>query len=173
MAAVVGCSTAPPAVDGSVGDAAISYVGALSLGEGERGFAAIEPGRTLLLARGCQGSQHVWITLRLRDLEPRGPIVRLELRRVRDDLVISAPLQLRLSFTPDESGDFAQLTGLTLQVPDPDAHLDEDLVLEAVVVEGLDRTRGARAEETVRIAWGPEVCGSMGGTFGTDAGVSE
>ena len=36
----------------------------LLLGAGRETFTPIAEGDTLLLARGCQGAQHVWITLR-------------------------------------------------------------------------------------------------------------
>jgi predicted small lipoprotein YifL len=130
--------------------------GVLRLGEGEREFRPIEDGDVLLLARGCQGSQHVWMTLRSERMDPRGMVVELSMRRLDDGALVSAMFRLRLSFTPDPSGDYAQLTGLTLQVPMPDDAIGRDLVLRGRIEDraGVE----ASDERRVRVAWGPEVC---------------
>ena len=146
---------APPGDDGDAG-AGDAGTGTLMLGEGERTFRAIEDGDTLELARGCQGSQHVWLTLRSEEMDPRGMIVELQLVRERDGADVSGTFRLRLSFTPDASGEYAQLTGLTLQVPAPEDALDEALVLRGRI-EDRDG-REAHAERRVRIAWGTMTC---------------
>jgi hypothetical protein len=132
--------------------------GRLVLGEGEDELVPIEDGRTLLLARGCQGSQHVWISLRAaRELDPRGVTVQLDLRRARDDLRVSLEFLVRLSFTTDATGSAHDLTGLTLQVPMPETAIGEDLRLVGRITDRSGMT--ATAERSVRVAWGPEVCG--------------
>lgn len=130
----------------------------LRLGEGEAAFRAIADADTLLVARGCQGSQHVWMTLQSEGLDPRGVLVQLSLARVSDGGVVTLEFSVRLSFVPDASGTFAQLTGVTLQVPLPDAAIGEDLVLVGRLVDRAGVT--ASAERRVRIAWGTEVCAS-------------
>ncbi|WP_236607067.1 hypothetical protein [Sandaracinus amylolyticus] len=135
--------------------------GTLHLGEGELAFRAIEDGDTLLLARGCQGSQHVFVTLRSEDMDPRGMVVELELVREGSGESVSGEFRLRLSFTPDASGAFAQLTGLTLQVAEPDGAIGDDLVLRGRIE---DRTGiEAHAERRVRIEWGTQVCSEPSG----------
>lgn len=151
------CGSLPPDPDGGsipVSDGAI-FDGTLELGEGESAFRAITDGDTLLVARGCQGSQHVWMTLRARGLDPRGITVRLKLER-SDGTLASVEFYVRLSF--ERLTDYSELRGLTLQIPMPDDVAGEDLLLTG---ELLDRAgHGARAERTVRVAWGTEVCGS-------------
>lgn len=160
-ALVVGCgptdgndagpSDAPQPPDGSV-----LWDGELELGEGEESFRPIAGGDTLLIARGCQGSQHVWIALRARRLDPRGMIIRLRLTRVADDTDVSLEFYVRLSF--EDMGEHAELLALTLQIPLPDEALMQDLVLSGEVIDRAGH--GARAERTVQIAWGTEVCGA-------------
>lgn len=158
VSALSACSgEVPPGgdADGGRDDAAVAQ-GTLRMGEGELEFREIVEGDTLLIARGCQGSQHVWMTLRSEDMDPRGMIVELSIVRASDETLVSGAFRLRLSFTEDASGEFAQLTGLTLQVPDPDAVLGEDLVLRGRIEDraGVE----ARSERRVRIAWGTQTC---------------
>lgn len=155
-AALLAACEEPPGGGGDAGIAGDAALGTLLLGEGEREFRAIEDGDTLELARGCQGSQHVWLTLRSEGMDPRGMIVELQLLRERDDFDVSGAFRLRLSFTPDTSGDFSQLTGLTLQVPVPEEALEEELVLRGRIEDrdGIE----AHAERRVRIAWGTMTC---------------
>lgn len=160
-ALVVGCgptggadagpSDAPQPPDGSV-----LWDGDLELGEGEEAFRPITDGDTLLIARGCQGSQHVWVALRARRLDPRGMIIRLRLARPSDDTDVALEFYVRLSF--EAMGDYSELLALTLQVPLPDDALMQDLRLSGEVIDRMGH--GARAERTVQIAWGTEVCGS-------------
>lgn len=173
-ASLIGCTTPPPAIDGGTdawapppdanfdGELPDAWRrvedGRLVLGEGESELVPIEDGRTLLLARGCQGSQHVWISLRAApELDPRGMTVRLDLLRASDDARVSLEFLVRLSFTPEASGAYSSLLGLTLQVPMPETAIGEDLRL---VGEITDRN-GMRAtsERLVRVEWGTEVCG--------------
>lgn len=148
--------------DGELPDAGAPEDRRLVVGEGESELVPIEGGRTLLLARGCQGSQHVWISLRADPtFDPRGMTVRLDLFRARDDLRVSLEFLVRLSFTPDATGTGSSLLGLTLQVPMPEIAIGEDLRLEAEITDRAGLT--AHVERAVRVEWGTEVCGGMGG----------
>ncbi len=148
--------------DGELPDAGSVAAGGLVVGEGESVLRAIEEGDTLLLARGCQGSQHVWISLRAdAGFDPRGMTVRLDLFRERDELRVSLEFLVRLSFQPDETATSSSLLGLTLQVPEPDLAIGEDLRLEAQITDRAGTT--STATHTVRVEWGTEVCGGMGG----------
>ena len=149
-------------LDGELPDAGSVLLERLVIGEGEAMLDPIEDGDTVLLARGCQGSQHVWISLRADSgFDPRGMTVRLDLFRARDDLRVSLEFLVRLSFQPDATGSSSSLLGLTLQVPDPDIAIGQDLRLEAEITDRAGMT--TRTTRTVQIAWGTEVCGSMGG----------
>lgn len=157
----VGCGT-PPTSDAGTDDVMLPpdgevlYDGTLELGEGQTVFRPIADGDTLLIARGCQGSQHVWISLRASPgLDPRGMIIRLRLQRASDDVDVGLEFLVRLSFTPDT--DHSERLGLTLQIPVPDDALTQDLVLSGEVIDRAGH--GARAERTVQVAWGTEVCG--------------
>jgi len=155
--------TPPPDAnfDGELPDAWVEDM-RLVVGEGESALEPIADGRTLLLARGCQGSQHIWISLRAdSSFDPRGMTVRLDLFRARDDLRVSLEFLVRLSFTPDATGTGSSLLGLTLQVPMPDIAIGEELRLEAQITDRAGMT--ARAVRSVEVDWGPEVCGGMGG----------
>lgn len=137
-------------------DAEVLWDGELALGEGQDALRPIADGDTLLLARGCQGSQHVWIALRARGLDPRGVFIRLALLRASDGVQVSLEFYVRLSFEP--TGDALELRGLTLQVELPGEAIGQDLVLRGELVDRAGH--GARAERRVQIAWGPEVCGA-------------
>jgi hypothetical protein len=152
----IGGTDAGPADAPRPPDGAVLWDAELELGEGEDALRPIADGDTLLLARGCQGSQHVWMALRARRLDPRGVFIRLALLRAADGAQVSVEFYVRLSFEP--TGDALELRGLTLQVDVPDEAIGEDLILRGELV---DRTgHGARAERRVQIAWGPEVCGA-------------
>jgi hypothetical protein len=146
-----GPSDAPQPPDGSV-----LWDGELELGEGESAFRPIGDGDVLAVARGCQGSQHVWIALRARRLDPRGMIIRLALTRMSDGTDVSLEFFVRLSF--EAVADYSELLALTLQIPLPDDALMQDLRLSGEVVDRMGH--GARAERRVQIAWGTEVCGA-------------
>jgi hypothetical protein len=128
----------------------------LHLGEGELAYREIVDGDVLLLARGCQGSQHVFVTLRTEHMDPRGMIVRLTLERESDGELVSMDFQLRLSFTVDPAEGFAQLTGIKLPIPEPESGIGHPLIFR-VSVEDRDGT-SVDAERRVEIAWGTQIC---------------
>jgi hypothetical protein len=119
---------------------------------GPSAFAPVVADEVLLLARGCQGSQHVPLTLEVRGVDPRAPTVELSLSRVDNGAVVSAPFLLRLALA---SGAGTSQVSVLLMVPDP--VLDVDLVLHGLVEDSA----GRRAEQQlpVRLAWGTEACG--------------
>ena len=158
-----GCGDPPPTLDGgtdagATGDAPPTENGDLQVGTGELEFSPVVEGQTLLLARGCQGSQHVWISLRVNPaFNPRGMVVALDLLRASDGARRSLEFVVRLTF--DMGPGVLQLAGLTLQVPEPDMAIAEDIVLVASVRDSAGRV--ARASRNVRIAWGTETCMSF------------
>lgn len=152
----LGCGVVPAGDAGrDVGDAPLVEDGALELGTGEFTFTPILEGQTLLLARGCQGSQHVWVALRAsRDFNPRGMNVQLELLRTSDGLRRSLEFLVRLSFEETAMGQL--LTGITLQVPEPEVTIGESLRLVATITDASGRA--ARASRNVQVVWGTETC---------------
>ena len=153
---IAACGSSQGPADGSVADAPAPPAATLRLGEGAAAFRAIEDGDTLLVAMGCQGSQHVWMSLQSEGLEPRRITVELSLSRVSDGSLVTLPFRIDLSFTPDASGAFAQITGVTLQVPLPDEALGQDLLLVGRLADRAGVT--ATSQRRVRIAWGTEIC---------------
>lgn len=150
------CGTAEVPPDGGVVGDAPRPPASLTLGEGESTFRPIASGDTLLIARGCQGSQHVWIGLRTRNLIPRGATIRLDLLDATTRERISLELYVRLSLE-DAGGGESQLLGITLQVPVPDDAIDRDLILRGEVSDNDGAS--ASAEVPVHVAWGTEICG--------------
>jgi hypothetical protein len=111
----------------------------------------------LELARGCQGSQHVFVSMRAWELTSLTARVTLSLERVEDGRVVSSPFALRLPFevgaTPDAP---ATLEGLLLVVPDPAASLGREVRLTA----SLETEASERASDTrsATLQWGTETC---------------
>lgn len=135
---------------------------ASSLEVGTGGAAAFEPvrdGDTLFLAMGCQGLQHIWISLRVRNFEPNPAIVSLALNDAATGAALQEGFEARLRFNPVDGEDAAELRGIQLVVPDAPAVLDRDVELSAQVRE-TNSAASVNAALQVRIEWGDEVCGS-------------
>jgi hypothetical protein len=150
-----GWPSSPDAPDAAEADGWVLVGPRVELGEGAGSFRPIADDDVLLLARGCQGSQHVWIALRAYELVALGMIVDLELVRARDDVRISSDYLVRVSFIEQPDG-FSELIGIALQVPEPGGEIGTDLVLRASLEDTAHEI--ATAERRVRIEWGPELC---------------
>ncbi len=155
--ALILASCATPIVDTDGGPSDAGPI-SLTLGTGEHAFTAITDGDTLLLARGCQGLQHVWISLRATGIAPRGVRVRLSFTRVSDGALVSAEFDTAITFTPDASGTYDELSGLMLVLPTPAPALGQPLVLRGEITDRAGRSTSAVLNVT--IAWGTEVCGA-------------
>ena len=153
---VSACDSAPPTgtdagpTSADAGEVVTAHEGTLELGTGATAFEPISDGDTVALSRGVQGLQHVWVSLRLREVDPELAITELTLTRVRDDAMVNEPFRARLAFELGTDG--AELIGAQLVVPDEDAALGEPLVLRARV-EARD---GGWAEAEARIDIVPE-----------------
>ncbi|MCS6798882.1 MAG: hypothetical protein NZ898_10180 [Myxococcota bacterium] len=122
-----------------------------------------------LLARGCQGSQHVWLSLRAWNLDTSPAIVEAHLRFDREQCRVasppegcqpSTPLRIRTRFEQPEGVDYTQITGIAVVVPDPAPVEGQWCVLWARVTENEGARRSAEDARRVRVEWGTEVCGS-------------
>lgn len=151
---LVGCATLPPPSDAGPSDAGPL---ALTLGTGEHAFTAVAPDETLHLAHGCQGLQHVWIALRATGIAPRGVHVHLWLSRVSDGNPVSAEFDTAITFIPDASGAYDDLTGLMLVIPTPDLGLAMPLTLHGEITDREGRMTAASIGVT--LDWGTEICG--------------
>ncbi len=157
--AIASCTPSISDVDAELADAGPSDAGPISvlLGTGAHEFTPIAEGQTLLLARGCQGLQHVWIALRATGIAPRGVGVSLSLTRASDGTTVSAPFDTAITFSPDATGSFEDLSGLMLVVPTPDAALAMPLMLSVTITDRQGRTSSSTLDVT--LAWGTEICG--------------
>ncbi len=130
----------------------------LEVGTGSRGFEPVEDGGLMLLARGCQGAQHVWVSLRAHGVAPERALLDISLRRLRDDEPLSTPFRIFRSLERAGESDMSEVTGLALVVGEPDAVLDESVVLEVAIYDRLGLE--VRSAREVTVEWGAEVCGS-------------
>ncbi|NVJ12635.1 hypothetical protein [Myxococcus sp. AM010] len=129
----------------------------VAVGVGRPGqYAPVQPGDTLRLQRGCQGSQHVFVSLQAWSLEPLTATVSLSLTRQSDGQRVSLPYQLRLPFEPATEQRPAMLSGLLLVVPEPSEALGERVTLEARLEDAGGQSATASREGVVQ--WGPDAC---------------
>lgn len=152
-----GCPTDPQGSDASPD--AVSP-GTMTLGTGGVGeFVELSDNDTVLLARGCQGGQHVWMGMRVTGIDTAPALIQMEARRIRDERMMSVPYQVRLTFDAVAGEDYTQIDGLQLVIPQPDEVLNEDIRILVVVTENQTGGASVEAERTVRVEWGDEVCG--------------
>ncbi|MCP3059698.1 hypothetical protein LXT21_13000 [Myxococcus sp. K38C18041901] len=129
----------------------------VAVGVGRPGqYIPVKAGDTLRLQRGCQGSQHVFVSLQAWNLEPLSATVSLSLTRRSDGQRVSLPYQLRLPFEPANTQRPAMLSGLLLVVPEPSEALGEPVTLEA----RLEDAQGQSSTDTREgvIQWGADAC---------------
>lgn len=133
----------------------------VQVGIGERGmFQPAREGETLRLQRGCQGSQHIFTSLRIQPAVP-GPLrVSITVLRQADAAVVSTPLSLRLASEPTSDPQAVQITGLTPVIEVPRDVLGREVLIQAHV-ESID---GAHGEGQLRgaVEWGLDSCGAHG-----------
>jgi hypothetical protein len=156
------CGVAPQWVDGGrvetrdgspdAGQPALRLV----LGTGAPGiFLDIVNGQRLLLQRGCQGSQHIYFSLRAWGVTQPRPRVSLVVVEDGASRSLSAPYSLQLPFESVGGADFVQWTGLTPVVEEPADVVGKTVKLRARIDDG---TASASDERTVRVEWGPDAC---------------
>jgi len=126
----------------------------LALGIGEQAFTAHPHGDVALLRRGCQGAQHVWVSLRTAALPAGDHPLRLSLHRVSDDYAVVPVHTLELPWDP--LGDEVALIGVTLVIFDPLPIVGElgDITAEVDAPDG----RTGRAKLRILVEWGPDDC---------------
>jgi hypothetical protein len=128
----------------------------LEVGSGQQ-FTPLADGDTLLLQRGCQGTQHTFVSLRAWGLSKPSAMVDLALTRVGDGKKLSFQYRVKLSFTPGSGAeDPAELPGLLLAIPDPDASVGKTVRLTAKI--DSDSGEFATDSRTGTLEWGPDAC---------------
>lgn len=156
------CEGAPaPANDagaGRVGDASPEAAELdLELATGADAWTEFEDGAQVGLHRGCQGSQHVFVSVRVRGPSTGRIVVSLAIRRTRDGEQVSLPFELRLPFESSPTEDVREQLGLTVVVPVPSDVVDEEVTIEGEVRDEVGREASAVRRASVR--WGADACG--------------
>ncbi len=129
----------------------------LEVGTGASGFEPLEDGATMILERGSQGLQHVYVGLRA-EVPPGFRRVTLAItpsaRPEAPWLVAPVTLRVPWSASPGRPG-WSELTGLALVVEAPDALIDAgDCYLHIRVADGdAGGDRGGQATRRVRVDW--------------------
>jgi hypothetical protein len=160
---IVGCapmnSSISPSLDGSVEAAAdAAQAPSVELATGGPGeFVPVTDGQQVLLHRGCQGSQHVFFSLRTGGIAfAEAPWITLSVLREEDRRVVSSRYELRLPLTARGDGS-GEITGLTPVIEEPRDVVGQAVVMVAVV-EDATRSVRAEAQRRVTVAWGPDSC---------------
>lgn len=148
----------PDDPDGSAPDDPDAWVPSgdprVELGTGRDAFEAFEDGQTLELVSGCQGAQHIWTSVRAYGLDPRGTILDVSATRDRDGMMLSQTFHVRVSLEPVAGTDYAEVSGLTLVVPEPDQAIGEDITMHLSVTDMAERT--ATDERPIQLDWATE-----------------
>lgn len=125
----------------------------LELGGGEAQLTPIADGDEVLLHRGCQGAQHIWISLHAPTLDPA--LYPVTLAITHPDGAEAVPAHtIDYDFAAADPG--AELVGVTLVVFDPLAVLGLPVDVHAMV-ETADGEVG-RDTRRVVVEWGPDAC---------------
>lgn len=131
----------------------------LLLGKGAREFIEIDDGEVSTLHRGCQGAQHLWVSLRLPMHAPDAYSLELQLVDGQDEL-LAPPFTLTeefwLAYEDSNEGTVGcEIIGLTLVIFDPTRVVgDEALVKAKVTVD--DQVLESRV--WVEVQWGADAC---------------
>jgi hypothetical protein len=129
----------------------------LEVGAGRDQFTALVDGDTLQIHRGCQGSQHTFVSLRAWGLPSEPVLVDLSLTRTEDGQKVSQPSRVRYLFPQNDDPEAAEeLVGLLLPIPSPDAAVGKDVRLMATVQ--TDAGDSATDARTGTLQWGPDAC---------------
>lgn len=129
----------------------------LEVGTGQREFTALTDGDSLLIHRGCQGSQHTYVSLRSWGLPSEPVIVQLSLTRTEDGKQVSSKYRVRYLFEQGSSEELPDnLPGLLLPVSDPSAAVERSVRLTASVE--LDSGVTVTDARTGTLQWGDPAC---------------
>lgn len=158
---------ASDAQDGSVADRQGEPDGGtaglnVAIGTGEPGvFLPAVDGATFELQRGCQGSQHIFTSVRVSGASGSYARVGVQIVRVDDGAPVSVPLDVRLPFEVDLLSDrVRRVTGLTPVIEVPGDVLERAVEVRVIVFD----ERGESAQATMRgmVRWGADSCGAHG-----------
>jgi hypothetical protein len=123
---------------------------ALSVGTGRDVFEPLDAQGTLVLERGSQGLQHVYVSVRAPVQEG---LHLVDLRIDGDDRVLSAPTRLSAPFLEVPEAGVSECVGLLVVVPSPDGHTDGRAAVLRVDVEARDGGGRGVLERSVQLRW--------------------
>lgn len=127
----------------------------LEVGTGQQ-FTPLADGETVLLQRGCQGGQHIFVSLRAWGLPPDPVMVDLSLMRTEDGQRVSPPYRVRLLFAQGTGEAPDELTSLVFQLIHPDQAVGRTVRLMASVE--TDTGQIVEDSHTGPLQWGPSAC---------------
>jgi len=145
--ALVACGEAPEEPDEIVmPDREISFE--LTMGTGKAAFERLDDGGVLVLERGSQGLQHIYVSL-------RAPIAEgfhlIDLSLTYNGEVFSSPTRVNAPFLSVSGEELTELVGQYVVVPEPTGVLDVTATLRASVASS-DGGYGEVLRE-VRVRW--------------------
>ena len=131
----------------------------LLLGKGAREFVAIDDGEISTLHRGCQGAQHLWVSLRLPMHAPDAYALELQLVDEQNEL-LAPPFTLTeefwLAYEDSNEGTMgSEIIGLTLVIFDPTRVVGNEALVKAKVTVD-DQVLESRV--WVEVQWGADAC---------------
>ena len=147
----------PP--DGEMTDQSFVSSPHLLIGRGAQEFIAITDGEVSTLHRGCQGAQHLWVSLRLPIHRPNAYGLELTLLD-QDDELLAPPFTLEeeewLAYdVADQESQGSEIIGLTLVIFDPMMVVGEQALIKTRVFVG-DEALESRV--WVEVQWGADAC---------------
>ena len=131
----------------------------LLVGKGADEFVEIEDGEVSTLHRGCQGAQHLWVSLRLPMHEPDA--YGLELQLVDEaNTLLAPPFTLQeeewLSYNVvGQSQAGSEIIGLTLVIFDPMVVVGKEALVKTKVFIGDEVLKN---HVWVEVQWGADAC---------------
>lgn len=128
----------------------------LEVGTGQQQFTPLADEETLLLRQGCQGSQHIFVSLRAWGLPPNPVMVDLSLTRTDDGQRVSPAYRVRYLFAQGTGDAPDELTGLLFQLTQPDQAVGRTVRLTASVETDAGQT--VEDSHTGPLQWGPAAC---------------
>ena len=129
----------------------------LLVGKGAQEFISMLDGEVSTLHRGCQGAQHLWVSLRLPQHTPDAYALELQLVDDQDQL-LAPPFTLTEEFWlpyEDQNHAGSEIIGLTLVIFDPmNVVGDEALVKAKVTINDVI----LESRVWVEVQWGADAC---------------
>jgi hypothetical protein len=130
----------------------------LELATGRPGaWTPFEDGEVVRLQRGCQGSQHIFVSVRVYGAAEGPIVVGLAIRRTSDDVLTTAPYEVRLPFATEVAPGVREETGLMPVVLRASTVIEQEVFIDGWIQD----TAGTRLEARRRafVRWGPDDCG--------------